>query len=71
MFVMKHEVYAGKVHVEIKEDIIVALSFDNIMDWIADCDDPDMLEKIGRKALKLSSDIRNNFPNDDSWRSHA
>ena len=68
---MKHEVYAGKVHVEIKEDIIVPLTSDNIMDWINDCDDPDILETIGKKALKLAADIRNNFPNDDDWRSRA
>ena len=68
---MKHEVYAGKVHVEIKEDIIVPLTFDNIMDWIVDCDDPDMLEIIRKKALKLASDIENHYPQNDDWRSRA
>lgn len=54
---MKYEVYSGKVHVEVRENLIVALTEENICDWLSDCDDPEILKRIGRMALSFASQL--------------
>lgn len=54
---MKHKVYAGKVHVEINENIIVPLTEENICDWLSDCNDPEILKRIGRMALSFAGQL--------------
>lgn len=50
-------------------EVKIVITESDIIRWICNCDDPKVLRKLGKLALRLAKNIEN--PDTDDWRSRA
>lgn len=59
----------GFVEKDISVHLRVEMTENDIFNWITGCDNPDILHRLGRYALKTANELEH--PNDDDFRSRA
>lgn len=59
----------GEIHLSVSLETTVALSENDIFNWMTACSDADALTRLSRYAAKCAAEIRD--PDDDNFRSRA
>lgn len=59
----------GEVHLSVTLETAVALSENDVFNWMTTCSDADALTRLSRYAAKCAAGLRD--PDDDDFRSRA
>ena len=63
-------VYTKRLEVEIVKDVDVAITDNDVFNWLTACDNPETLQKLGKYAMKRARQL--SVPSeDDDFRSRA
>ena len=68
---MASNVYVGKVHITIDTPVVVELTEDNVMEWLDNCNDVKVLQRISAYSGALAKSMRSANHTTDDWRSRA